>query len=120
MVQGIEGRRKRYVEVVARFREDGSVRPLSIAWDDGRVFSVDRVVDVRQAASLKVGGVGVRFIVRIGGRTTCVFYENPRWFVEEIVAERPSAEAAAGAWDERELDAWEEVWDAQVALEKYA
>ena len=32
MVQGIESRRKRYVEVVARFDEDGSITPLSITW----------------------------------------------------------------------------------------
>ena len=120
MVQGIEGRRKRYVEVVARYREDGSVRPLSIAWADGRVFAVDKVLDVRQAASLKVGGVGLRFIVRVGGRTTCVFYENPRWFVEEIVPDRQPAEAVTGAWDECELDAWDEAWDAEAALEKRA
>lgn len=87
MVQGGVGRKKRYVEVVARYHEDGSIKPLSITWNDGRVFAIDCVSDVRQAASLKVGGMGMRFIVRVGNRTTCLFFENPRWFVEEIVPE---------------------------------
>ena len=88
MVQGIAHRHKRYVEVVSRTDEDGFVRPLSITWSDGRVFTVDQILDHRQAASLKVGGTGIRYLVRIGRTETFLYYENPRWFVEEIV---PSA-----------------------------
>lgn len=83
MVQGIENRRKHYVEVLSRTDEDGFVTPVSITWDDGRTFQIDRVLDRRHAASLKVGGTGLRFLVRIGEATTYLFYENPRWFVEE-------------------------------------
>ena len=83
MVQGIASRRKHYVEVLARIDEEGVVTPVSVTWDDGRTFEIDRVLDVRQAASLKVGGTGVRYLVRIGQTTTYLFYENPRWFVEE-------------------------------------
>lgn len=82
MVRGIESRRKHYVEVVARIDGDGAVTPLQVVWDDGRRFEIDRVLDVRQAASLKVGGTGLRYLVRIGQNTTYLFYENPRWFVE--------------------------------------
>ena len=85
MVQGIESRRKHYVEVLARTDEDGFITPVAITWDDGRTFPVDRVLDRRQAASLKVGGTGLRYLVRIGHATTYLFYENPRWFVEEKV-----------------------------------
>lgn len=84
-MKGIESRKKRYVDVVALHREDGSVRPLSIVWEDGRRFKVDRILDTRRAASLKVGGTGVRYLVRIRDRDTFLFYENPRWFVEEKV-----------------------------------
>lgn len=83
MVQGIAYRRKHYVEVLARIDEEGVVTPVSITWDDGRTFEIDRVLDARQATSLKVGGTGMRYLVRIGGATTYLFYENPRWFVEE-------------------------------------
>ena len=83
MVQGIAYRRKHYVEVLARIDEEGAVTPVSITWDDGRTFEIDRVLDVRQAASLKVGGTGMRYLVRIGQTVTYLFYENPRWVVEE-------------------------------------
>ena len=81
MVQGIAYRRKHYVEVLARIDEEGAVTPMSITWDDGRTFDIDRVLDVRQAASLKVGGTGMRYLVQIGSRETFLFYEGPRWFV---------------------------------------
>ncbi len=83
MVQGIESRKKRYVEVVARFDENGDITPISITWEDGRTFEIDRVLDRRHAASLKVGGTGMRYLVRIGHATTYLFHENPRWYVEE-------------------------------------
>ena len=83
MVQGIESRRKHYVQVLARTDEDGRITPVSIPWEDGRTFEIDRVLDARQAASLKVGGTGLRYLVRIGESVTYLFYENPRWFVEE-------------------------------------
>ena len=83
MVQGIENRRKHYVEVLSRTDEDGLITPVSITWDDGRTFDIDRVLDRRQAASLKVGGIGVRYLIRIGHTTTYLFHEDPRWFVEE-------------------------------------
>lgn len=83
MVQGIRFRKKRYVEVVADHFDDGSVMPLEIVWDDGRRFAVDEVLDRRRAASLKVGGVGIRYLVRIGSSKTFLYYEGPKWFVEE-------------------------------------
>jgi hypothetical protein len=58
-------------------------------WEDGRRFPVDRVLDVRQAHSLKTGGTGMRYTVRLGGQSTYLFYEGPRWFVEAKVAEMP-------------------------------
>ena len=85
MVQGIESRRKRYVEVVARFDEDGSITPLSITLEDGRTFEIDQILDHRHAASLKVGGTGMRYLIRIGNATTYLFHEDPRWYVEEKI-----------------------------------
>ena len=85
MVQGIESRRKRYVEVLASFDEDGSITPLSITWEDGRTFEIDQILDRRRAASLKVGGTGMRYLIRIGNATTYLFHENPRWYVEEKI-----------------------------------
>lgn len=85
-MRGIAGREKRYVEVVSLTNEDGLVKPLRIIWDDGRAFDIDRVLDVRRATSLKTGGCGLRYTVRVGGSETFLYYENPRWFVEAKIA----------------------------------
>ena len=82
MVQGIDSREKRYVKVVSSTDEDGLIMPLSIEWEDGRVYEIDQVLDRRRAASLKVGGTGVRYLIRIGHAKTYLFHEDPRWYVE--------------------------------------
>lgn len=87
MVQGILSRKKTYVEVIADFDTDGRITPLEIIWEDGRSFEIDEVLEQRRAASLKVGGQGVRYLIRIGGRITYLYHEQPAWFVEEIVPE---------------------------------
>lgn len=90
VVEGIAYRKKKYVDVVARHSIDGGITPQSIVWGDGIVYEIDRVLDKRQAASLKVGGNGVRYLIRIGEKETFLFYEGPQWFVEAIVnVERP-------------------------------
>ena len=45
------------LEVIAKFDVNGNIRPVSIVWEDGRVFPVDRILDIRKAASLKAGGL---------------------------------------------------------------
>ena len=89
MVQGIAGRRKRYVEVEAAHLPDGSVLPRVVVWHDGRRFAVRAVLGRRRCASLKVGGEGVRYDVLVGQARTFLFHEGPRSFVEEIVPETP-------------------------------
>ena len=74
--------RRVYVKVIAEFDEAGGVRPLSVEWEDGRRFEVDRVTDIRRAASTKAGGQGIRYTCRIMGRETWLFEDNGRWFVE--------------------------------------
>ena len=88
-VRGTVARRKRYVAVEATFDEEGRMLPTAIHWDHGRRFPIDEVRDVRRAASLKTGGDGMRYTVRIGTNITYLFYEEPRWFVEERIAEMP-------------------------------
>lgn len=74
--------RKVFVSVTVKYDEAGQARPLSIQWEDGRTYEVDRVLDVRRAASLKVGGMGMRYTCRILGRETYLFEEQNRWYVE--------------------------------------
>lgn len=74
--------RKIIVDVTARFDTGGKLTPLSLTWEDGTVYLIDRVLDVRRAASLKAGGMGIRYTVKILGRQRYLYYEEPKWFVE--------------------------------------
>lgn len=73
---------KKYVEVTAKFDVDGTVFPLEIQWEDGAKFEIDRILDIRRAASLKAGGTGIRYTCRIRGRVKYLWLEESRWFVE--------------------------------------
>lgn len=74
---------KVYVDVTAVFSSDGQLIPKCIGWTDGTLYLIQRVLDVRRAASLKAGGVGMRYTCLIHGRESYLYYEdNNRWFVE--------------------------------------
>lgn len=83
-MDGADDRIKQYVGVTTITNSDGIVTPLSVEWADGRVFDIDRVLERRQAHSLRVGGAGVRYTILVGGHTTYLFYDDyrGRWFVE--------------------------------------
>ena len=74
--------RKVFVKVTASFDTDGRITPLSLEWEDGRLYTIDRITDLRRAASLKAGGMGLRYTVIINGKQSYLFYEGPNWFVE--------------------------------------
>lgn len=73
---------KVYVDVIVKHKKDGSKRPLTIEWIDGRTYEIAKVKDVRPAASLKAGGAGIRYTVIIDNKETYLFLEEDRWFVE--------------------------------------
>lgn len=77
--------KKKYVEVTAKFDTEGKVFPLKILWEDGSSYFIDKVLDVRPAASLKAGGAGIRYTCRINMVERFLFLEESRWFVEEIL-----------------------------------
>ncbi len=79
-------REKRYVPVVVRFDTDGTLQPLTIEFDEEHKYSVDRVLDVCRAACQTVGGVGVRYTVRVQGQERYLWLEKDRWFVEAVVS----------------------------------
>lgn len=75
--------RKVYVKVTSECDVDGHVLPLALYWEDGTRYDVDRVLDVRNAASLKAGGYGERYQVRLSneeqhvhGKVRYLFYER--------------------------------------------
>lgn len=77
--------RKVYVDVYAVMRKDGTLLPRSFVWEDGEKYKIDRVLHITPAASLKVGGRGVRYTVSIGGKERYMFREEDRWFVEAAI-----------------------------------
>lgn len=86
---------KVYVDVTARFNSDGVMIPLDITWENGKVFEIDRVTDIRQAAAMKAGGQGDRYTIWVHGQQRYLFFERSaaltgnvigRWFVERRVS----------------------------------
>jgi hypothetical protein len=74
--------KKEYVSILAQIHRDGTIQPLGILLEDGRKYDIDEVKDKCRAASLKAGGCGIRYTIRIGSRDTYLFDEDGRWFVE--------------------------------------
>lgn len=77
--------RKVYFDVITVMRQDGTVLPLSFLWEDGKKYKIDRVKFITPAASLKVGGRGMRYTVMINGQERFFFRDEDRWFVEAPV-----------------------------------
>ncbi len=82
---------KTYVDVRVDFHADGRMYPVSIEWEDGHVYEIDRVLDVRPAYAARAGGQGDRYTVRMNDQTTYLFFEHNadfgsqilgKWFVE--------------------------------------
>ena len=82
---------KVYVAVIASFSEDGNLFPRRLHWEDGREYSIEKILDVRPVAALKAGGQGDRYTVQINGHQSYLFFERSpnisgtnlgKWFVE--------------------------------------
>lgn len=75
------------VKVRADHDTDGSIRPLAFLTPDGQRVVIDKVLDVRQAASLRAGGQGLRYTVRItcgeASRDMYLFDDDGCWFIEK-------------------------------------
>lgn len=82
--------RKVYVEVQVKVTAEGKVRPMTIKFEDGELYEIDRLIDRRRAHATKVGGTGIRYTVRIRNKETYLFEDEGRWFVE---AKGPSSVA---------------------------
>lgn len=75
---------KVYVNVTAEFTNDGRLIPKSFVWKDGHIYEIQKVKDIRRAANLKAGGVGIRYTCIVDGLESNLYYEdNNMWFMEE-------------------------------------
>lgn len=86
---------KVYVDVRVSFDAEGRMLPRELTWEDGTVFEIDRVLDIRQAAAMKAGGQGDRYTIFVRGQRSYLFFERSefaagnnigRWFVERKTA----------------------------------
>jgi len=76
--------KKQFVDVIVYFTKEGQILPQKIIWNDGRKFDIDKILDIRPAPSLKVGGQGLRYTCRILNKETYLWLEDEKWFVESL------------------------------------
>lgn len=72
---------KKFISVIAEHDVTGEIKPLNINWD-GRILSIDKIFDIRPAASLKNGGQGIRYKCRICNKDVFLFNDNGIWFID--------------------------------------
>lgn len=89
---------KAYIEVTVKFKPDGNMEPTAIVWEDGITYEVDRVISIRPGYAAKAGGQGDRYVLRVNGRQTSIYFERTtnitgkiigRWFAERKVPVLP-------------------------------
>ena len=68
--------------MIVKYLEDGTIMPLAIHWNEGELYEIDRVIDIRPCASLKAGGAGIRYTCMIQGYQKYIWLEENKWFVE--------------------------------------
>lgn len=72
---------KVYVDVLEVRRKNGILLPCAFRWEDGNTYKIDRVLGNETAASLKGGGIGIRYRVIIEGKEKEMWLEEDRWFM---------------------------------------
>ena len=73
---------KIYVSVRADHLLSGRIRPRMFRAKDEPVVRIDRILDEREAPSLKAGGQGMRYTCRVGEKQLYLFHDDVYWFIE--------------------------------------
>ena len=77
---------KVYVKVTAFVDTNGNVYPISFVWEDGFKYEIDKISEIRPAASQKAGGIAMRYSIKVRNQQTYIWYEENhdcrRWFLE--------------------------------------
>lgn len=71
--------RKVPVGVLAQFDATGILMPLSVKWQNGRVYTIDRVLDMRVS---RVNSDNRRYNVVIHAQEAYLYRSGDRWFME--------------------------------------
>lgn len=81
---------KVYVDVTVEFDKYGRMFPRSICWEDDHIYRIDRVISMKPSFSMKAGGQGDLYTVKVQGFEKHLFFERNaesfsgsvgRWFV---------------------------------------
>lgn len=75
---------KRYIDVIVYMTKEKKMVPLAIYWNtnDGRKrYEIEKIYEIRRQSS-RVGGTGIRYYCKIGGKQRYLFFERNRWFLE--------------------------------------
>lgn len=75
---------KIYAKVRADFLPDGRIIPLMFRVGEEDAVRIDRILDVCQAASLKLGGQGTRYTCLAEDRRYYLYNDRNRWFIEPL------------------------------------
>ncbi|HPX32478.1 MAG TPA: hypothetical protein PLT36_03140 [Erysipelotrichaceae bacterium] len=75
---------KQFVDVICLNQKTGQIRPLYILWENGEKYPIDKITQIIPAASLKSGGMGLRFTCKIGNSYRYLFLEEGKWFIEKV------------------------------------
>ena len=68
------------VGVTLKVSPEGNVWPLTITFENGKTYTIDRLKERKRAAATKVGGTGIRYTVVIQNRETYLFEDEGKWF----------------------------------------
>ena len=74
--------RKAFVKVRADHDIGGKITPLKFREAEGETYLIDRITDVRPAASERTGGHGMRYTCRVQGKQIYLFHDRDIWFIE--------------------------------------
>ena len=75
---------KNYVDVICLNQKNGKIKPLCIVWDDGVKYPIDKIVQVINAASIKSGGMSLRYTCKIGLNFRYLYFSEGKWFIEKF------------------------------------
>ena len=69
-----------YVEVIARIDKLGMPHPMKILWQDGREFTIDKVIRAVKCR-LASGDEAKCYECEIGGKKRDLYLQDGKWFV---------------------------------------
>ena len=65
---------KIYVDVNVEFTKEGELIPKVIHWSDDKTYEIQKITDIRRAASLTAGATGIRYTIYVEGYESHLYY----------------------------------------------